>query len=196
MAKTHKDDESLLAGIVVREAESMAALYDRYAASIFGLCLKILKNHHTAEDAMQETFISVWQRAASYAPTRGSVRGWLMILCRNQCIDMQRSHLREQRKTTAFEHSAEATTGRMENDGLHNVHLQILHKSIVAALNKLSGSQRLLIERAYFEGMTQSELAAAHDLPLGTVKTRMRLGLQKLRLALASELELHKRPAS
>ncbi len=165
------DDAALLERIVARDARSVSVLYDRHARLLFNLILRILRDRADAEDVLQEVFVAVWTRAESYNPTLGPAAAWLVRIARNRAIDRFRANAARGRLADASYGMASAapTTGPEER---HDV---------VRALGVLPPEQRELVEQAYFMGLTHSELATRFQLPLGTVKTRVRNGLLALR---------------
>jgi len=177
-----QEDVELLQRIAKREEVAVGQLYDRYASYLFALLLRILKEHVEAEDSLQEVFLRVWDRAETYNELLGHPVVWLTRLTRNLAIDKLRSKLAHQRK-------AEDELGM--HDELHeddaaldpvNTTQQSQQRAYInAALAALPKEQRVLIECAYFEGFTQTELAERFNVPLGTVKTRIRTGMTSLR---------------
>jgi len=176
-------DNALLAAIQGRDDVALEQFYQRYGGLAFGLAYRILGERGVAEDVVQEAFLAVWRRAASFQPERGSGRGWLMSIVHNQAIDRYRGR-----------HKRERTDVDIDAVG---VHLEaeaadpfvIVAEGITAlhvrdALSALPDEQRQTIELAYFGGLTHQEIADRTGTPLGTVKSRMRLGLHKLRALL------------
>lgn len=175
-------DKQLFDAIQKRQTWALAAIYDRYSPQLYGLSLKILKNQTLAQDVIQDVFISIWKRIDSFDPGRGTPIAWMTILCRNRCIDALRAKQGRAKKAGYLEEypfeSAALTSG--DNPFANTDHAQ-KRERIIQALSQLPPEQRELIELAYFQGFTQSEIAKHFDIPLGTVKTRMRLGMMKLR---------------
>lgn len=169
-------DPELLSRIARRDERALATLYDRYAGAALALAARILGDRAEGEDAVQEVLLKVWQRAAEYDTGRGSVAAWLMSSVRNAAIDRFRRRDALRRATEAA--AAQPRSGTDEREFPEDL------KRVSAAVGQLPPDQRRAIELAYFEGLTQTEIAAKLGEPLGTVKTRMRLGMQKLRAAL------------
>lgn len=169
-------DPELLSRIARRDERALATLYDRYAGAALALAARILGDRAEAEDAVQEVLLKVWQRAEEYDTGRGSVAAWLMSSVRNAAIDRFRRRDALRRATEAS--AAQPRSGPDEREFPEDL------KRVSAAVGQLPPDQRRAIELAYFEGLTQTEIAAKLAEPLGTVKTRMRLGLRKLRAAL------------
>jgi RNA polymerase sigma-70 factor (ECF subfamily) len=165
------DDAALLERIVARDACSVAALYDRHAGLLFNLILRILRDRADAEDVLQEVFVAVWTRAESYNPALGPPAAWLVRIARNRAIDRFRANAARGRLADASQALAPAGPAAGPED----------RHDVVRALGVLPPDQRVLVEQAYFMGLTHAELAARFRLPLGTVKTRVRNGLLALR---------------
>lgn len=172
-------DDELLALIAARHEAALGALYDRYIRLIYGLALRITGDRQTAEEVVQDVFQSVWQTAGSFQPGLGKASAWMTGIARHRAIDAtrskrERSRAREQALPTSIpldEGSLpeRAVTQRLERD------------QIRAALGTLPSNQRQAIELAYYGGLTRNEIAESLGEPVGTVKTRLRLGLLKLR---------------
>lgn len=177
-------DQDVLIAIARGKVEALDVLYQRYHRELYGLAYSIVSDHQLAEDLIQETFVRVWRHAASYAPQAGSVRGWLFAILRNFAID----YLRKQRQRST---PREVPLGEIECDGrlaLEDTWEEVWRREeraqLCRAMMRLSEKQRMVIELGYFQGYTHMEIAARCGLPLGTVKSSMRLGL----LALKREL--------
>ena len=172
-------DRDLLRRIAERDASALADLYDRHAQLLFALIVRILRNRSEAEDALQDVFLRVWQRAETYDPAFGSPVAWLVRIARNRAIDrlrLRRSHPDQEPQPLTSEPAEPAFRAPDETAIVGQ-----LRSAIDGALSALSPDDRTLIEAAFFEGYTQSELAAKFGLPLGTVKTRLRRGMQQMR---------------
>ncbi|MBX5438811.1 MAG: sigma-70 family RNA polymerase sigma factor [Thermoflavifilum sp.] len=160
-----------------KNEEAFRYLYDHYAAALYGVVLKVVNEQEMANDLLQEVFVKIWNRIDSYDPQKGRLFTWMLHIARNTAIDMLRSKsYQQQEKNQSLEsnvhisNSMEMSTSMMvEQMGLKNV------------LNRLSDEQRILIEKAYFKGYTQEEIAKELAMPLGTVKTRIRNALLTLR---------------
>lgn len=174
-------DESLIAELAGGSTWAMDLLYQRYSRVLYSFAYRMVSDHQVAEDLVQEVLLSVWRRAASYSPQMGSVSVWLMSIMRHRAIDYQRrTHRRTESKEVPLEESDE-DQGTAFPDVWDEVWFSVQISLVRTCLMTLPPEQRLVIELAYFEGLTQSEIARTHHLPLGTVKARMRLGLQHLR---------------
>ena len=178
-------DVRLIERIVGRDQSALAELYDRHCRLLFTLILRILKDRGEAEDVLQEVFVRVWDSADRYDQALGAPAAWLARISRNRAIDRLRARavradLSVATPETALPAPDLAPSG--DPEGLAVTGEQ--RRAIAAALATLPDNQRALIESAFFEGYTQSELAERFDLPLGTVKTRIRTGMQTLKRAL------------
>ena len=172
-------DHAALARIARGDQEALAELYDRYARLVFSLALRILQNRADAEDVVQEVFAQIWAQAGRYDARRGAVAAWMLTMTRSRAIDRLRS------KTARPETTAPA--GQFEDlaDAAPPQDLQLLSieqtNRLRAALNGLPDSQRVALELAYYEGLTHAEIAERLKEPLGTVKTRIRQAVLRLR---------------
>ena len=179
-------DEELLAAVGRRDEAAVAALYDRYGRLAFSLAYRILGDQGAAEDVVQEAFLNVWRRAASFQPGRGSVRTWLLSIVHHRAIDRLRGTAGRARRDTALE---EVDRVAALDDPWRDVELTLQRDVLKKGLATLPEEQRRTIELAYFGGYTQTEIAGAMGVPVGTVKGRMRIGLQKLRALLSGGVE-------
>lgn len=162
---------------------ALATLYDRTSPQVYGLVLKILDNREAAEEVTLDVYTQVWRQAHTYDETRGTPGGWLMTLARTRAIDRYRAGAAERGKIEPLDtiefFASEDETPEEELSG------QERRSYVQQALALLTAEQREAIGLAYFYGLSQSEISDELNLPLGTVKTRMRLGMMKLREALA-----------
>jgi RNA polymerase sigma-70 factor (ECF subfamily) len=178
-------DDALIAALAGRDLAALATLYDRYARISYALAYRILGEPEAAEDVVHDGFISAWRGAASYRAERGNVRGWLLSIVHHRAVDVLR------RKTTFRPAPLEAAEQRpSDDDTAEEAARNVDHATVRAALEALPAAQRRTIELAYFGGYTHVELAEIMGVPLGTVKGRMRIGLQKLRRALDRETKV------
>lgn len=172
-------DNELLHAIRRGDEQALAAIYDRYRLILFGLILRILHDRQEAEDVLQEAFLQVWRRAADFDEARGRVFTWLVTIARSRALDRLRvigSRARLADEVVAHSASGEAA-GDAAEDALKSEQGTIVRE----ALRELPEEQRRALFLAYFEGLTQTEISTRLGEPLGTVKTRMRSGLMKLR---------------
>lgn len=172
-------DEELLALIVRRDEAALGALYDRYGALVYTIGLRITGDRQTAEEVTQDVFQNVWQTAGSFQPGLGAVGGWLVGIARHRAIDAIRSKRERSRaREQTFEQSGLADLEAGPDAAL----LQLdLREAVRGALSNLPASQRQAVELAYYAGLTRVEIAERLGEPLGTIKTRLRLGLTRLR---------------
>ncbi len=182
---TTPSDAELLAAVAQKQEWALAALYDRYAAVLYSLALKILSENGPAQDVVHEAFLTAWRKAALYNKTRGNVATWLIVLCRNLAIDQYRTKMRLASRRVALETASEYLTSAEDDPASAAIAADEV-RLLREALAKLPAEQRQVLEMAYFQGMSQVEIAAAIKAPLGTIKTRTRQALMKLREALAS----------
>ena len=182
-------DEILMARVAGGNPAALEMLYDRYASTVLGLSLKVIGDQALAEDVLQETFWRVWQSAATYESQRGSFAGWLFRIARNLAIDAyRRRNARPQAMPDVV--GSEPILDQVSDpdvDVVEQVQSSLQHKQVRLALLSLSPAQRQVIEMAYFFGMTRQEIAEATGEALGTIHTRARLAIQKLRAELDKE---------
>jgi RNA polymerase sigma-70 factor, ECF subfamily len=161
-------DSELLVRIAMGSEEAFRMLWDRFGAAVYTVCRRRLGDVGAAEDATQEAFTSVWRRAATFDPARGSAAAWLYAVARNAAAQLVRKGQAGSRLTVLDDQTADA-----END-------PVIGLAVHAALTRLPATERQVLELAYFDDMTQTQIAARLQLPLGTVKTRTRAGLHRL----------------
>jgi RNA polymerase sigma-70 factor, ECF subfamily len=178
-------DAELLRQIAGGDEEALASLYDNYKSILFSLILRILHSQSEAEDILQDVFIQVWQKAANFDEERGRPFTWLVTLARSRAIDRLRQlGSRERTATEASRAAPEEWTDAVE-DAIKSEEGAVVR----GALAQLPEEQRRALLMAYYEGLTQTEIADKLDTPLGTVKTRMRSGMIKLRELLGDQLK-------
>ena len=172
-------DDALMAELAAQELGALATLYDRYGRLAYSLAYRILGEPEAAEDAVHDAYLLAWRGAGSYTRDRGTARGWLLSIVHHRSVDVLRrkTAFRPAPLEAAEHHAAESDTAE---EATRNVEQQGVRR----VLETLPEAQRRTIELAYFGGYTQVELAALMGVPLGTVKGRMRIGLQKMRRAL------------
>jgi RNA polymerase sigma-70 factor (ECF subfamily) len=186
---TQLGDEELMRRLFARDGRAFEALFDRYGDLVYSTALRVLHDRQLAEDVTQEVFARVWRSPEAYVAERGRLLTWLVSVTRNRAVDEVRAKGRRQRHETASPEEQERELPAGEgNDPLLSAELAEQAHAVRAALAEIPPEQREAIELAYFGGLTQQEIAVTLAQPLGTVKTRIRLGMQKLRAALAPEL--------
>ena len=179
--RAHGDADDLLARVGLGDRDSFDRLYDVMAPKVYGLSLKVLKDPAHAEEVTQEVLLQVWRHASRFDPAKGTALGWIMTIAHRKAVDRVRS----EHASRARLDKAMAMQPTVAPDGpAEGVMAHIERQRVRSALAKLSDLQRQAIELAYFGGYTYREVAELIDAPLGTVKTRMRDGLLKLREAL------------
>jgi RNA polymerase sigma-70 factor, ECF subfamily len=178
MAVLAEGDAELVERLRRRDPQALAELYDRYGRLVYSLIVRVVRDGALAEDLAQETFLRVWNRVQGFDAQRGALGPWLLAVARNRAIDYLRSSSGRERNAIELEevdHPSLYTD--MERDILASDQARLVR----AALDKLSPNQREVIELAYFEGLTQTEMAERMGQPLGTVKTWVRTALKNLR---------------
>ncbi|HKR01912.1 MAG TPA: sigma-70 family RNA polymerase sigma factor [Pyrinomonadaceae bacterium] len=170
-------DVEILRAVAGGDEQALAALYDRYRLILFGLILRILHSQPEAEDVLQEVFLQVWRRASDFDETRGRPFTWLVTLARSRAIDRLRSTSARDRTAQEAARAVPDSISDAADDAVRSEQGAIVR----GALDQLPEEQRRTLLLAYFEGLTQSEIAERLGAPLGTIKTRMRSGMIKLR---------------
>jgi RNA polymerase sigma-70 factor (ECF subfamily) len=160
------------------DVAALEALYDRYAARMLGLALRILQQRELAEDAVQEAFFRVWKRADSFDPGRGDIFGWLAAIVRNVCLDHWR---RQGTQPPLVDVAGDLDLPDPEADVAETAAEREERRQVRRALAALPAEQRQVLELSFFGGLTRRDIASRLNIPVGTIHTRARLGLQKLR---------------
>ncbi len=199
-------DDDLIRRVVDGDEEAFGALYDRYAEVVFGAAIRFLGDRQLAEDVVQETYLAMWNRAELFDPQAGSLPGWLSTIARNRAVDRLRAAGRRPAMITM---SAAAQPGETELEALERIAaagsvaagasgegdpetalLRAWTGALVrSTVDAMPEPERIVIELAYFGGLSQSEIAGRLGWPLGTVKTRTRRALERLRATLGASLE-------
>lgn len=182
-------DAMLLRQVLERRPEALADLYDRHAPTLLALARRILASiggTSDAEEVLQEVFLHVWNNAARYDAGRSSVSTWLVLITRSRAID----RLRNRRVVERVHEAAhqEDRVGHASPEGVESVFFRERRQRVKSELDKLPPEQKQVLEMAFYEGLSQSEIADRAGLPLGTVKTRTLLAMKKLRGALRSDI--------
>lgn len=189
LAYVSYDDESLIRQVAELREEALSQLYDRYSDLVFSIALAIVDDRSTAEEITLDVFMRVWQKAASYRADQAKVRTWLSHIARHHAIDILR------RRSIRLDHYTISWDGVPLSDTLtaqdpqELVELSLRGERVRAAIAHLPQDQKQALALAYYGGLTQVEIAEALQQPLGTIKTRLRLAMQKLRHLLREEQE-------
>jgi RNA polymerase sigma-70 factor (ECF subfamily) len=180
-------DQALLLRVINRNEEALGALYDRHGRAAFSLAYRLVGNPEIAEEVVQEAFLSIWRHAESYRPERGAVRAWLLTVVRNRAIDAIRARDGRLRaggapmpRTVPLDDLILMAADDPEDTAVRWIDGEMVRK----ALAELPPEQRRVVDLAYFGGLSYPEIAARLSAPVGTVKSRMRLALERLRALL------------
>ena len=178
-------DEQLMARIQEREPEALAALYDRYSGILKSLIMGVIHNDAEADDLLQEIYMEIWKQAAHYSVQKGKPLGWIVTLTRRRSID----RLRKKQAYARAEERLQNETEQQPEAWVHNstqddIQMSDNRRLILGVLKNLPPAQREAIDLAFYHGMSQREIAAKTGIPLGTIKTRLELGLKKISEAL------------
>jgi RNA polymerase sigma-70 factor (ECF subfamily) len=176
LAAITRSDEALLVAIARGDRRALKRLYERLAGQALAVALRVLRSRGEAEEIVQDVFVEVWQKAGRYDPARGSPRTWVLAIVRNRSIDLVRSRQVEDRTTSEAGVQPDAPTA----SPLEEVEARQVRERIRQALSSLPPEQRRTLELAYFEGLSQSEIAERLSDPIGTVKSRIALAMRKL----------------
>ncbi len=171
------DEMRLVARVRAGDQHALAELYDRYSHVVYGVALRILQDTGAAEDILQDIFLQLWRRPDAFDSSRGSLAAWLAVIARHRSID----RLRRRRPETDIEECVIA--GGV--DPRDETERSLVIEKVRVAMNEMSADQRTAMEMAFFQGLTHTEIAEKTGEPLGTIKTRIRSGLQMLRARFA-----------
>jgi len=174
-------DEALMRAVARGNAAALTTLYDRYGSILKALIIRVVHDEAEADDLLQEVFMQVWQQARNYSSAKGKPLGWIVTLTRRRAIDRLRKRQAYCRAKDRFE----VTVDRQPESWVHNridddISMEDMRSFLNARINALPPFQKQAIELAFFQGMSQREIAIATNTPLGTIKTRLELGLRKL----------------
>jgi RNA polymerase sigma-70 factor (ECF subfamily) len=183
---SERSDDALHAGVVARDDASLAGIYDRYGAGVYAVALRVVGDRDHAQDVAQEVFLSLWRAPQNYVRERGALGTWLMSAAHHRAVDVVR---REQAVHRRIDRAGrEAAIAEREADHSEPVHesawLNWQSRAVRVALDQLAPAQREALLLAYYAGLTQQEIADRTQVPLGTIKTRTRSALAKMRQAL------------
>lgn len=187
MSESVENDIALLARVARQESEALAELYDRFSSILFGVACRMLSSEAEAEDVLQDVFLKVWEKGASYDSRLGSPIAWLVTLTRNRANDRLRSVTRRSRILEVFRTQEESGDRPAPPCPTQTVMAQETVAALRVALERLPEDQRRAIEMAFLGGLSQSEIAAELNQPLGTIKARIRRGMLALRDHLPAE---------
>ncbi|NIG57245.1 RNA polymerase sigma factor [Chitinophaga sp. Cy-1792] len=169
-------EAELVHGLKARDERIFSYLYDHYSPALYGVALKVITDETAAVDILQEAFVKIWRSIDKYDASKGRLFTWMLNIARNTAIDSLRSKAYKlDQKITDID------SGNLLSDPSLAVHLQVDHLGLSKVLELLQREQRIIIDLAYFKGCTQEEIAKILDIPLGTVKTRMRNAIIQLR---------------
>ena len=183
------DDRQLLRRIVDQDKDALDLLYSRYVTPVYSMALHMLKQPPLAEEVTQDVFLNIWLKASSFNSERGQPRSWIMSVAHHRVVDVIRSR---RRTATMTDPEGYETLERLPSGGAsveNQVQQNLDRERIMKALATLPENQRQVIVLAYFEGYSQSEMAEFLTEPLGTIKTRVRLAMQKLRAVLQEDVD-------
>src|SRR5215218_10410305 len=171
-------DEDLISLVETADAEAFATLYDRHSRAAFSLAYRMMGERQASEDLAQDAFLKVWRSASSYRAERGSVRTWILSIVHNRGIDQIRSQASRRRRQEEMEASAPRS---QPSEAFAETWRNSQREQVREALGTLPPEQLKILELAYFSGYTHLQISELVDVPLGTIKGRMRLGLKKIR---------------
>jgi len=177
------EDSFLLGRVAAGDRDAFARLFDRCSPAVLGFLVRLLGRRSEAEEVLQEVFLQVWRQADRYEPGRSTPRGWILVLARSRALDHLRSREARQRR------EAETSAGDPKEErpqGTEGLEASERREQVSSALALLPPEQRRCIELAFFEGLTQTQIASRLAAPLGTVKSRIHLGMSKLRQVLGN----------
>jgi RNA polymerase sigma-70 factor (ECF subfamily) len=180
-AQQDLDESTLLARIAQQDRAALSQLYDRYHRIIYAVAYRVLNSVEEAEEIVLDVFSQVWRTANRYDPARSRVDSWLFMLTRSRSLDRLRALQRAARSVAVSLEVAQIPFAAQIPDPIEDVLINERRDRVLAALSELPDNQRLVLELAYYRGLTQAEIAAETGEALGTIKTRIRLGLSKLR---------------
>jgi RNA polymerase sigma-70 factor (ECF subfamily) len=171
----------LISELVKGSVAALESLYDRHGRLLYSLAFRITRDRHCAEEVVQDAFLQLWQQPERFDTTRGSLVGWMIVITRNSAIDCIR-----QRGNQDYGESYDEATTAIKTIGPSSLDQHIAQELVCAALARLSELQREAISLAYFDGWTCEEIADLTGTPVGTIKTRLRIGLRTMRAILSS----------
>lgn len=175
-SKIHISETDLIARLREKDRSALSYLYDHYSSALYGVISRVVKKEEVAEEVLQDVFLKIWDRFDNYDASKGKLFTWMINIARNQAIDKTRSkEISKESKTTDIEN----VVHKIDRDDY--VEQSIESIGVKDVLRNLTEDQKFVVEHLYFKGYSQSELAEEFNIPLGTVKTRLRLAMQQLR---------------
>ena len=188
---SQEDDHALIKQIGTGDRKAFSILYDRYKSLVFSLAIKIAGSHEMAEDITLDAFTQIWKNADKYHPEKGTVKGWIASIARYRSIDtLRQRNIRLDVNRPQWLDVQLETLPSNDNPG-EALELEVMRRKVSNAINRLPEDQQEVLAMAYFKGYTHRQIAEALNEPLGTIKTRIRLGLQKLREIFKDESMLY-----
>lgn len=187
-SQENEEDAKLIQRIVTGENSAMAVLYDRYSAVLYTFGLRVLRSREETADLLQEVFLQVWNKADSYRREKGTVYTWLVTMTRNRAIDLLRSKKHKQQSQTLDVGDLSLVADAQQTNPHTRTEIGEDQQLVANALKRLTKDQQQVIALAYYEGYSQSEIANKLNVPLGTVKSRMRKGLMEMRSMLGKSV--------
>jgi RNA polymerase sigma-70 factor (ECF subfamily) len=181
MRGAEPEDSALVRAMAAGDDRALGTLYDKWHAVVHGVVARVLRQPDDIEDVVEETFWQAWRQASRFDPTRGAVQTWLLTIARSRALDRVRSLRRRREEPLEGEDGESATQVAAPSDPGLDAEASERRRIVTAALSGLPTEQREALELGYYGGLSQSEIAERTGQPLGTVKTRMRLAMQKLR---------------
>ena len=185
LAKPEPTDEQLISAICKGQESAIEVLYERYHRYAYSLAYRILRDPVASEDIVQDAFLSIWRKASSYQAQNGSVQSWIQAIVRHRTIDKIRASAHREYQWTPLQADNEQDPPGEQPDVWEQTWQSEQHRIIREVMLQIPSEQRMVIELAYFGGLTHAEISEQCHIPLGTVKGRMRLGLQKMKSLLA-----------
>ena len=182
------NDHQLMHQVTLEDKGALETIYTRYGSSVYSLAMYMLKQEALAEEATQDIFLNIWLKASSYKTDRGEPRAWIMSVAHHKIVDVIRARRRTLTATDLDGYETLELLPSAQISTEEEVERKIERERILKAVATLPPPHRQVIMMAYFEGYTQSEMAKILKQPLGTVKTRVRLAMQKLRLVLEGDV--------
>ena len=187
LAKPEPTDEQLISAICKREEFAIEVLYERYHRYAYSLAYRIVRDSLASEDIVQDAFLSIWRKASSYQMQQGSVQSWVQAIVRHRAIDKVRAAAHRDYQWTPLQADNEQDPPSEQPDVWEQAWQSEQHRILLEVLHQIPTEQRTVIELGYFSGFTHAEIAEQCHISLGTVKGRMRLGLQKMKSLLAEQ---------